>query len=105
MTGPDDEAADEPLPPVPEPGSPPARRWRLLGLVLRPARHAGGVIAVAYVLAIVGLALPLFTGLDGSVGVLGASVGLLFVSFLALFYCTLVVTSTADDGNEGRRRR
>lgn len=105
VNGPNDEAKDEPLPPVPGPRTRPPRRSGLLRYVLEPARHATNIIVVAYVLAIVGLTMPLLTGLDGSVTVLGASVGLLFLSFLALFYCTLTVTSTTDGSGDDRRRR
>lgn len=101
MSGPGDDP-EEPLPPVPEP--PATRGRRLLGLVLEPARNAEVIIAVAYVMALVGLALPILSGLEGSVTVLGLSVGLLFLSFLALFYCTLVIT-TAGGGSGERSDR
>lgn len=79
-------------------------RERLLGLVFDPARHAESIIAVAYVAALVGLAVPVVTGLDGPVVALAVSIGLLFVSFLALFYCALVISS-ASAGSDDRSRR
>lgn len=83
-------------------GAPRRRHW-LLGLLLHPARNAERVIALAYGLAVVGLALPLLFGFDGSATVLGVSVALLFLSFLALFYCAFEVTTAASDSSEGRR--
>lgn len=104
MRPPNDESGEESLPPVSDVRVRSGRRERLLAPLLDPARHAERIVAVAYVTAIVGLAVPLVTGFDLSVTALTLSTGLLFLSFLALFYCALVINS-ANGGSDGRPRR
>lgn len=73
---------------------------RLVDVLISPASYAEGFIAIAYVLAIVGLGLSLGLGLDGDLPTLTVGIGLMFGSFVVLFYCALAVSST---GRRGRR--
>lgn len=102
VSPPNDEAGNEPLL-TSDVGVRSGRLERLLDPLFDPAGHAEVVIAGAYVAAVVGLVLPLVTGLHGSVAVLTVSTGLLFLSFLALFYCALVINDA--NGASGDRAR
>jgi hypothetical protein len=75
---------------------------RSIEFFLDPRRRIGGLIGFAYLAALLGLSIVLFTGSyaaeDGltTVGVL-----LLFAAFLALFYVSITVIGT---GGDDRRR-
>lgn len=75
---------------------------RLVDVLISPASYAEGFIAVAYVLAIVGLGLSLGMGLDGDLPTLSIGIGLMFASFVVLFYAALSVSSTGRRGENER---
>lgn len=101
---PNDESREDSLPPVSDVRVRSGRRERLLGLVFDPARHAESIVLAAYAMAVVGLAVPLVTGFDGPVVPTAVSIGLLFLSFLALFYCALVINSASGESADRPRR-
>lgn len=77
---------------------------RVLDILVHPSRHMGVIVGIAYLAALAGLIVSLWSGIDGAgSGFPVVGLVLLFASFVLLFYCSLLILHPTGDAGPRRR--